>query len=110
VEKYTINNTEDKMEVLKIRHILDNILSYLRGGWFAEDYLNLLLALNLTDEYAHRELKLNNPNFQHITRALLDHNLKNFSLETIRSNFTLFWQSIDLDKFNEEFFIISRKI
>lgn len=93
------------MEVLKVRHILDNILSYLRGGWFAEDYLNLLLALNLTDEYAHRELKLDHSNFQHITRVLLNHNLKNFSSDSIRPNFTLFWQTIDLDKFNEKFFI-----
>lgn len=92
------------MEVLKVRHILDNILSNLRYGWFAQDNLNLLLALNLLDEYAHRELNLDHK-IEHITRVLLNNNLKNFSPETIRSNFTLFWKTIELNKFNETFFI-----
>jgi hypothetical protein len=98
------------MEVLKIRHILDIILSYLRNRWYTQDYLNLLLALNLTDEYAHRVLKLDHSNFQCLTRDLLYHNLKNFSSDFIRSNFTLFWQTINLDKFNEKFFIDNKDL
>jgi hypothetical protein len=90
------------MEVLKVRHILDNILSNLRE-WYSYDYLNLISALNLTNEYAHRELGLKK--LDSISKALLTQNLKYFTFKTIRSHFDLFWNNVDLSEFNENFFI-----
>lgn len=91
------------MEVLKVRHILDNILSNLRNWWNKHDYLNLISALHLTNEYAHRELWLKKSDS--ISMALLTQNLKYFTSETIRSHFDLFWNNVDLSEFNENFFI-----
>lgn len=91
------------MEVLKVRHILDNILSNLQQFWNADDHLNLLIALQLDNEYAHRELNLKHLN--HVSKVLLTHNLKFFTPEIIRSKFTIFWDKVDLNKFNEQFFI-----
>jgi hypothetical protein len=96
------------MEILKVRHILDNILSNLREVWYSNDYLNLISALNLTNEYAHRELGIKK--LDYISEVLLTKNLKFFTPTTIRSNFDTFWDMIDFTKFNENFFIDNKDL
>jgi hypothetical protein len=91
------------MEVLTIRPILDTILNHLRKLWFVDDYLNLLIALNLNVEYSRRELGLKTEDY--ISKILINHNLQFFTKEIIRLNFTKFWNNVDFSKLNENFFI-----
>lgn len=91
------------MEVLKIRPILDNVLKYL----YADDFLNLLVTLNLEKEYACRALKIANVNkcFDITMSILVNHTIKYVDKQTIRDNFNAVWNVVEFHKFNDKFFI-----
>jgi hypothetical protein len=115
-------------QIFENRHILDNILKYLNSY----DFINTLLALDLVDEYAHRQINKFNTVLQKCDRIdecqcyfecnscgwkynlndkllllkrLINHNLKYFKPQVIRDNFDIFWEYVEFDKFNEQFFI-----
>lgn|SRR5574343_47184 len=88
------------MEVLKLNPITNNIIKYL-DDW---DFLSFIQALNLQNEYALRELKISKFSWPKST-LLLEGTIQYIQPEIIRQYFDSIWDLVDLNLFNETFFI-----
>jgi hypothetical protein len=99
-------------KILKIPHILDQIIHHLKD----DDYINLLIALKLGKVHTLRQLKISqNLNIETMTTRwrfrwrlsrLLNLFLRFFTPNEIRSNFDIIWENTTyLSNFNENFFI-----
>jgi hypothetical protein len=103
-------------KILKIPHILDQIIHHLKND---DDYINLLTALKVGKVYTLRQLKISqNPNIASVSptyfgvgsrwrlNRLLKFFLPFFNSNEIRSRFDIIWDHTTfLSDFNEKFFI-----